>query len=111
MDTKNSTVGKLLTTSNADIYTVPSNYEAEIDSIHICNEHSGSVTVSLDWYDSQSTTYFTLTEALSIAGHSVLLLESKLWLFKADKLRGLSNTASKITVTFKVKEFYMPQRS
>ena len=111
METKNRTVGKLLTTSNADIYTVPDNHEAEIDSIHICNESGSSVTVSLDWYDSQTTTFFTLTEALSLAANSVLLLESKLWLFKGDKLRGLASGSSAITVTFRVNEFYLPQRN
>ena len=37
METKNRTVGLELTTGNQDIYTVPSNFEAEIDSIYINN--------------------------------------------------------------------------
>ena len=111
METKNRTVGKLLTTANADIYTVPDNHESGIDSIHICNESGSSATVSLDWYDSQTTTFFTLTEALSLAANSVLLLESKLWLFKGDKLRGLASGNNAITVTFRVDESYLPQRN
>tara|TARA_A100001015_G_scaffold200008_1_gene223319 strand:+ start:331 stop:666 length:336 start_codon:yes stop_codon:yes gene_type:complete len=111
METKNRTVGKLLTTANADIYTVPNNFEAGIDNIHICNESGTAATISLDWYEAQTTTFFTLTEALSIPANSVLLLESRLWLFKGDKLRGLASANSSITVTFRVDESYLPQRN
>ena len=111
METKNRTVGLELTTSNQDIYTVPSNYEAEIDGILINNASASKVTFSLDWYDAQTTTFFTLTEALSIPANSVLLLESRLWLFKGDKLRGLASATSSITVTFRVDESYLPQRN
>ena len=51
MTTKNRTIGLELTTSNQDIYTVPANYEAEIDNIYINNATSSQVTFSLDWYD------------------------------------------------------------
>ena len=111
METKNRTIGKLLTTANADIYTVPENHEAAIDSIHICNESGSSATISLDYYDAQTTTFFTITEALSIAANSVLLLENKLWLFKGDKIRGLASANSAMTVIFRVDESYFPQRN
>lgn len=111
METKNRTIGKLLTTANADIYTVPENHEAGIDSIHICNESGSSATISLDYFDSQTSTFFTITEGLSIAANSVLLLESKLWLFKGDKIRGLASANSAMTVIFRVDESYLPQRS
>ena len=52
MEAKNRTVALELTTGNSDIYTVPSNYEAEVYSIFISNASSSNVTFSLDWYDS-----------------------------------------------------------
>jgi hypothetical protein len=64
MEFKNRTVALELTTGNGDIYTVPSNYEAEVYSIFISNASSSNVTFSLDWYDSKATTFYTLAETV-----------------------------------------------
>jgi len=112
METKNRTVGFELTTSNADIYTVPSNYEAEVDSIFISNASGSKVTFSLDWYDSQSTTYYTIAETVELLANSMMQInDDPFWLFKNDKLRGLASANSAITVIVKLKESYLPQRS
>ena len=112
METKNRTVGLELTTSNADIYTVPSNYEAEVDSIFISNASSSNVTFSLDWYDAQSTTYYTMAETVELLGNSMLQInDDPFWLYKGDKLRGLASANSAVTVIVKLKESFMPQRS
>jgi hypothetical protein len=111
-ETKNRTVGLELTTSNADIYTVPANYEAEIDNIYINNASTSSVTFSLDWYDAQNTTFYTLAETIELLPNSLLQInDDPLWLFKGDKLRGLASANSAVTITVKVKETYLPQRS
>jgi hypothetical protein len=111
-DTKNRTVGLELTTGNQDIYTVPSNYEAEIDSIFVSNASSSNVTFSLDWYDAQNTTYYTLAETVELLGNSMLQINNEpLWLFKGDKLRGLASVGSAVTVIVKVRETFIPQRS
>ena len=112
METKNRTVALELTTSNQDIYTVPANYEAEIDNIFISNSSSSNVTFSLDWYDSQSTTFYTMAETVELLGNSMLQInDDPLWLFKGDKLRGLASTGSAVTITVKLRESYLPQRS
>ncbi len=112
MTTKNRTIGLELTTSNQDIYTVPANYEAEIDNIYINNASTSSVTFSLDWYDAQNTTFYTLAEAVKLPANSLLQInDNPLWLFKGDKLRGLASAGSAVTITVKVKETYLPQRS
>ena len=112
METKNRTVGFELTTSNSDIYTVPSNYEAEVDSIFISNASGSKVTFSLDWYDSQSTTYYTIAETVELLANSMMQInDDPFWLFKNDKLRGLASANSAITVIVKLKESYLPQRS
>ena len=112
MQTKNRTVGLELTTSNQDIYTVPSNYEAEVDSIFVSNASLSNVTFSLDWYDAQSTTYYTMAETVELLGNSMLQInDDPLWLFKGDKLRGLASVGGAVTITVKLKESYMPQRS
>jgi hypothetical protein len=112
METKNRTVGLELTTSNADIYTVPANYEAEVDSIFISNASSSNVTFSLDWYDSQNTTYYTIAETVELLANSMMQInDDPFWLFKNDKLRGLASANSAVTVIVKLKESYLPQRS
>ena len=112
MEAKNRTVALELTTGNSDIYTVPSNYEAEVYSIFISNASSSNVTFSLDWYDSKATTYYTLAETVELLGNSMLQINSEpFWLYKGDKLRGLASANSAVTITVKVKETYLPQRS
>jgi len=112
METKNRTVGLELTTSNADLYTVPANYEAEVDSIFISNASSSNVTFSLDWYDSQNTTYYTIAETVELLANSMMQInDDPFWLFKNDKLRGLASANSAVTIIVKLKESYMPQRS
>jgi len=112
MDAKNRTVGLELTTGNSDIYTVPSNYEAEVYSIFISNASSSNVTFSLDWYDSQTTTFYTLAETVELLGNSMLQINSEpFWLYKGDKLRGLASAGSAVTVSVRVKESYIPQRN
>jgi hypothetical protein len=112
METKNRTVGIELTTSNQDIYTVPANYEAEVDSIFISNASGSKVTFSLDWYDSQTTTYHTIAETVELLENSMMHInDDPFWLFKGDKLRGLASANSAITIIVKLREFYLPQRS
>lgn len=112
MEVKNRTVALELTTGNSDIYTVPSNYEAEVYSIFISNSSSSNVTFSLDWYDSQTTTFFTIAETVELLGNSMLQINSEpFWLYKGDKLRGLASAGSAVTVSVRVKESYIPQRN
>ena len=108
--TKNRTVGVELTTSNQDLYTVPANFETNIKSIYVNNASSSSVTFSLDWYDSQNATYYTLAEEVTVPANSLLQITDSLWFYKGDKFRGLCNNADSITVVFNVEETFIPQR-
>jgi hypothetical protein len=109
--TKNRTVGALLTTSNADLYTVPANYEANIKAIYVNNSSTSSRTFSLDWYDSQNTTYHTLAEEVTVPANSLLQITDSLWFYKGDKFRGLASAADSVTVTFNVEELFVPNRT
>ncbi len=110
MTTKNRTVAKLLTASNVDLYTVPANFEANIKSIYVNNAASSARTFSLDYYDSQTTTWHTLAEAVSMPANSLLQITDSLWFFKGDKFRGLASATNSITVVFNVEESYIPTR-
>lgn len=109
--TKNRTVGMELTTANQDLYTVPSNYETNIKSIYVNNASSSAVTFSLDWYDSQNATYYTMAETVNLVPNSLLQITESIWLYKADKFRGLASANSAVTVIFNIEETYVPQRS
>jgi len=109
--TKNRTVGVELTTANQDLYTVPANYETNIKSIYVNNASSSSVTFSLDWYDSQNTAYYTMAETVNLVPNSLLQITESMWLYKADKFRGLASANSAVTIIFNVEESYIPQRS
>jgi hypothetical protein len=110
MITKNRTISQMLTTSNADIYTVPAQYESAVKSVYVNNASSSAVTFSLDWYDSSTTTFYTLAETVSMPANSLLQITDAMWLHKNDKLRGLASAGSAITITFNVEEAFVPQR-
>ena len=109
--TKNRTVGALLTTSNADLYTVPANYEANIKAIYVNNSSTSSRTFSLDWYNLKETTYYTLAEQVTMPPHSLLQITDNMWLAKGDKFRGLASAADSVTVTFNVEELFVLNRT
>jgi len=111
MTTKNRTVGVELTTTNQDLYTVPSNYETNIKSIYINNASTSKVTFSLDWYNNQNSTYYTMAETVDLEPNSLLQITESMWLYKADKFRGLASANSAVTIIFNVEETYIPQRS
>lgn len=110
MTTKNRTIGKELTTSNQDLYTVPAQWEANIKSIYVNNASGSAVTFSLDWYDSQNTTYYTMAETVSLPPNSLLQITDSMYLYKADKFRGLASANSAVTVIFNVEETFIGTR-
>jgi hypothetical protein len=104
---KKRTVGLELTTSNQDIYTVPSRFTTDITSISISNESGSSVTFTLDWYDLATTTYYTLAGVTSLAANSILQIkEYPLYLVGGDKIRGLASANSAINITVSLEEFF-----
>jgi hypothetical protein len=110
MSSKNRTISKVLTASNSDVYQVPLNYEAEVTSIFVANENSSAVEFSLDWYDSENSVHYTLSELVKMPPHSILQVTDGLWLKKSDKLRGLASATSSITITIQVREYFIPQQ-
>jgi hypothetical protein len=111
MNSKNSTIGKLLTASNVDLYTVPATYETNVKSIYMNNASSSSVTFSLDWYNAQNSTWYTLAETVTMPPNSMMQITDSLWFYKGDKFRGLASQIDSITAIFNLEEFFLPTRS
>ena len=104
---KRRTVALELGTTNSDIYTCPDRYDGDVNSIIVSNATANVVTVSLDWYDSVATTYYTIMEQVQLKPYSLVqLTEFPLYLHKQDKIRGLASTTSSITVTVAVEEHF-----
>jgi len=106
MTTKNRTLGASLTTSNQDIYTVPSAFKADVESIFITNTTTSAVTFSLDWYDSTATAYHTIAETVRLEPNSLLQITKAFFLSHGDKIRGLCSVNSSVEVSIKVAEQY-----
>lgn len=107
MATKNRTLGKELLTTNSTVYTTPPRFEANVDSIVVSNLSGGLVRFSLDWYDSKTTTYYTIAEQVVMYPNSVLQITDGFILQPNDILRGLASVANVITVSVKVREEYL----
>ena len=107
LERKKRTLAIELTTANQDVYTVPARFTSEINSIYINNASSSAVTFSLDWYDSASTTYYTLAEAVELSANSLLqITDYPLYLKPADSIRALASANSAVNMTIAVEEYF-----
>ena len=107
MATKNRTLGKELVLTNETVYTTPPRFNANVDSIVVSNSSGGIVRFSLDWYDSKTTTYYTIAEQMIMYPNSVLQITDGFILQPNDTLRGLATVANVVTVMVKVKEEFL----
>ena len=107
MATKNRTVGKELLLTNSTVYTTPPHFNAHVDSIVVSNLSGGIVRFSLDWYDSKTTTYYTIAEQVIMYPNSVLQITDGFILQPNDTLRGLATVTNVVTVMVKVKEEFL----
>jgi hypothetical protein len=110
MTTKNRTLALELTTSNGNIYSVPANHEAEVQSIVISNIATTTRKFTLEWYNAATTSYFALAKDVEIHGNAIIQVTAPLWLLKDELLRGSASANSSIVITVYVKEYYVPKQ-
>lgn len=104
---KKRTLALELTTANQDIYTVPSRFNADVNSIYINNASGSTVTFSLDWYEAATTTYHTLAETVELPPNSLLqITDYPLYLIRDDKIRGLASSNSAVSISISLEEYY-----
>lgn len=104
VSTKNRTIGKVLTTSNSDVYVVPPRWNSTVFSVIIANTSAASKTITLEWYDSLNATWYYLMKDLLLGPNSIMQIEEPLYLLANDQIRGLASANSSVTVTTKVLE-------
>jgi len=107
MPTKNKTFGKELLLTNSTIYIAPPRFESSVDSIIISNTSSATVTFSLEWYESSTSTYYKIANQVKMYPNSILQLTDGFILQPGDFIRGLSSVVSSITISIKVKEQFV----
>lgn len=110
METKNRTLATELTTSDSTLYTVPNNYEAEIQSIVISNNAGAKRQFTLEWFDSSSSAYFALADDIDIEARSIVQVTQPLWLLQNESLRGSASVDNSVVITTYVKEHYIPKQ-
>jgi hypothetical protein len=103
---KNRSVGKVLTGSVADVYTVPAAFKADVESIVIVNTSNNIVKVDLNWYQATTTTSYALANDVSLLPNSLLQMTNPLFLDKNDKITGSAAVADVITVSVRVREYF-----
>jgi hypothetical protein len=110
METKNRTVALELTTSDGTIYTVPNNYETEIQSVIVSNIAGSKRKFTFEWYDASTATYFPLASEVDIEANMMIQVSVPLWLVKGESLRGSASADNSVIITVYVKEYFIPKQ-
>lgn len=110
MTSKNRTVALQLTTSPTAIYSVPDNYEAEVQSIVISSIATNTRTFTIEWYNEATSSYFALAKDVEIEGNTIVQATTPLWLVQGESVRGSASANSSVVVTIYVKEWYVPKQ-
>jgi hypothetical protein len=110
METKNRTVALELTTSDLTLYSVPPNYETEIQSIVISNVAGAKRKFTLEWFEAITGNYFALAKDVDIEANAIIQVTVPLWLVKGESLRGSASVDNSIVITVYVKEHFIPKQ-
>jgi hypothetical protein len=105
-----------ITSTSADasanvIYTVPANYDSEIDFL-ICTNGSSTNNISIQIYHANGTSYHHLLRNHSVGGNdSYKVLESdRIYLHEGDKVLAYKGSGT-FDVSVSGRQFYNPMRS
>lgn len=104
---KRRTVGKELTTSSSDVYVCPQSFRSNIESILVSNGSDASVAVTLRWYNATEDTTYDILDEVVMLPRSVLQITDPLYFYQNDKMVGLADTNSAITVSVRVEETFI----
>lgn len=108
MTVRGRSVGEALTTSAVDVYVVPSNFVADVETIHICNKTNSNKEVTLQWYESSTTHTHSLLNTTTIAAYSYIQLDKPLILNAGDKIIAFASVGASVDVTVRLQESYTP---
>ena len=98
-----------LSSSRQDFYTVPTDFAARLISIVAVNTHASTARdVTLEFYDSGTTTYFNIAAAESLAAKTRLIIEGDaaplIALESGDKISGSQDTGTDVHCIVTIEE-------
>ena len=103
----------LTTTSDTDVYVVPTNFSSHIEHLMIGNNNSSNKNYTLKYYEADTTTTHTLFSEHAVTGkgsESVFTVDKPLYVHEGDKIIVAAETADTLTVIVAAEEFYEPAR-
>ena len=107
---KYRSVGTVLTAGVANtIYTCPPNQVAKVGLLFIANSGSGNKTVSIQWYDSVTTTLYHIVGGYVISAYNYLKLDGSYLILNAnDYLVATPEAGSTMDATVSIEEYFNP---
>jgi hypothetical protein len=106
-------VTALSSTNDTDCYVVPANFSSRVENMMISNNHSGSHTFTVKYYEKVANTTYTLIDAHSLASNAttnVFTADKPLYIRAEDKLIVDAGTADTLVITISAEEFFDPNR-
>jgi hypothetical protein len=103
---RDRTLGKVLTTTSQDIYTIPNSFISHMDSIIIANVTSNNVTFTLQWYSATDAVTYSMFYNSVLPANSTIQISDPLILQAGDKLKGLASANSSVNISLRVQEEY-----
>lgn len=110
MTTKNRSIGSEIGPVSTDLYTVPTQYEANVKSIFLTNGTSSTRTVTLTWYQSSTNVTWPVTTNLEMVANGIIQITDSLYLNKGDKFSA-SADAIGVNIHFNVEENFIGTRT
>jgi len=103
---RDRTLGKVLTTSSQDIYSIPNSFISHMDSIIVANVTSNNVTFTLQWYSATDAVTYSLFFNSVLPANSTIQISDPLILQAGDKLKGFASANSSVNISLRVQEEY-----
>lgn len=107
---KSRSIGINLTAgSDNTVYECPSNWTAHMVLLFVTNHGSGNKTLTIEWYDSSTSTWYYILGGYILNAYGYLMLaDSYLVLNAGDKMRITPEAGSSMSATITVQEYFDP---
>lgn len=103
---RDRTLGKVLTTSSQDIYSIPNSFISHMDSIIINNNTSNAATFTLQWFSATDSVTYNIFYNSPLPANTTIQITDPLILQAGDKLKGYASVNSVVNITLRVQEEY-----
>ncbi len=96
-----------LTTVSAVYYTCPIGYHTQINRIILSNGSTSNQKATLNWYNKEDNTTYTIINDISLAGNSATNFDFDLHMGSEDRLEAFTASGTSVTVLFSYHEEYI----